>query len=128
MILEYCQILSTTQWLSGGDSPYKKTHVNHPSTVWCRKSISNYRWLCNLTKYLCGEYTKRYNKIHKSESVLKHCMVNEPNIPELPFFEPPLAMPEHCKLNDTIMSYRNYYKLEKYKFAKWKNTKTPYWF
>jgi len=26
-----------------GDKVYKQTHTNHPSTIWCRESYSNFR-------------------------------------------------------------------------------------
>jgi len=45
---------------------YKPTHVNHPCNVWCRETRGNYYWLLNHFKCLCDEYTKRYDKVHKS--------------------------------------------------------------
>ena len=53
MPLETAQLLCTVHWVCGGEAPYKKTHLNHPSSIWARYSIENYRWLCKLGKALC---------------------------------------------------------------------------
>jgi hypothetical protein len=38
-------------------------------------------------------------------------------------------MKEEFKIStNPVECYREYYNKEKYKFAKWKNTKTPSWF
>lgn len=127
MILETAQLLCTTHWLCGSEAQYRATHKNHPSTVWVRSSINHYRWLCKLGIELSKEYTFRYGKTHKSQSVIQWCMDNEPSLPNKPFVDPPLAMPEHCKLSDTVESYRNYYLIEKSYMATWKCNR-PDWF
>jgi len=65
MVLESAQILST---ILGG--PYKPTHRNHPCTLWAGTSKSNARWLLRHMVYLCREYTSRYGRIHKCESLI----------------------------------------------------------
>jgi hypothetical protein len=35
-------------------------------------------------------------------------------------------MPDECKVDDPVESYRNYYRMHKMRFAKWKNN-TPEW-
>ena len=50
------------------------------------------------------------------------------NIPRKPFTEPPQAMPEYCKKQDSRTAYRTYYIKEKKRFAKWTKRKIPYWF
>ena len=127
MVLETAQLLCTTQWLCGSPAQYKATHKNHPSAVWARENISNYRWLCKLGLELCYEYTHRYGKIHKSQSIIEWCVNNEPTLPNGVFSDPPLAMPDHCKTSDSVESYRNYYIKEKSHLASWK-TKRPDWF
>jgi hypothetical protein len=62
MILESAQMLSTAI-----DGPYKPTHVNHPCTIWARKTRSNYMWLLEHMVHLCIEYTRRYGKVHACE-------------------------------------------------------------
>jgi hypothetical protein len=66
MILDSAQLLSSAINISGGNAPYKSTHVNHPCSIWTRTSKSNYIWLLNHFDALCKEYTRRYQKIHKS--------------------------------------------------------------
>ena len=142
MILEYCQILSTThRHLDGKDSIlenvesqdllYKSTHLNHPSTIWTRYSKLNYEWLCKLLVELSKEYTHRYGKIHKCQRIglIDHLCSNIPkNIKGLPFTEPTPAMPDHCKIQgSSIESYRKYYNLEKQHLLKYKNREIPSW-
>jgi len=73
MVVETAQILSTAHHVLDNpiNSPlYKKTHVNHPSTVWARQSDSNYSWLYNHFIALLFEYTYRYGKIHKTSRLI----------------------------------------------------------
>jgi len=129
MILETAQLLCGAHWATGGEAPYKLSHGNHPCAIWVRTNQSNYKWLCELGIELCWEYEKRYGKVHKSRNVILYCCDNYPNIPEGKFYEPPLAMPDDCKIADSaILSYRNYYVIEKRHFSTWKNRKPPSWF
>ena len=128
MIIEGVQLLSTAHWMTGGEAPYKKTHVNHPSNKWVRESLSNYVWLCDMTMELCKEYTHRYGKRHKTQQHLEWCMVNLPNIEDNGFTEIPQAMPDECKRENPIDGYRNYYNVEKAYMCKWKNREIPEWF
>jgi len=128
MIVEQVQLLSTAHWMTGGEAPYKKTHVNHPSNKWARESLSNYVWLCDMTMELCKEYTHRYGKRHKTQEHLEWCMVNLPNIEDKGFTEIPQAMPDECKRENPIDGYRNYYNIEKVYMCKWKNREVPEWF
>jgi len=128
MVIEGVQLLSTAHWMTGGEAPYKKTHVNHPSNKWVRESLSNYVWLCDMTMELCKEYTHRYGKRHKTQQHLEWCMVNLPNIEDKGFTEMPQAMPDECKRENPIDGYRNYYNVEKAYMCKWKNREIPEWF
>ena len=128
MVIEGVQLLCTAHWMTGGEAPYKKTHVNHPSNKWVRESLSNYVWLCDMTMELCKEYTHRYGKRHKTQQHLEWCMVNLPNIEDKGFTEIPQAMPDECKRENPIDGYRNYYNVEKAYMCKWKNREIPEWF
>ena len=134
MILEYAQLLSTAHHILDGKPAincYKKTHTNHPSAVWARKNASNYKWLWHLLLNLCKEYTKRYDKIHKTQhsGIVKALIKLPKNIAEGEFTQPPQCMPDYCKDNtDAITGYRNYYIKEKSYMAKWKNTPIPTWY
>lgn len=153
MILESCQLLSTAHRVLDGrmfigitdsgrnvkrwDLPderdkilYSATHINHPSAIWCRQTNSNYKWLHSLLVELCKEYTYRYGKIHKCESiglvtVLKKLPVS---IPKGSFTEPTPAMPDEYKVpGNSIQSYRNYYIGSKSHMFSWKKRQPPEW-
>ena len=152
MIIEYAQLLSTSHRLLDGKlyteiqngrrikrwrmerngyekSLYKACHINHPSAIWTRSSSSNYKWLFELWKKLCNEYTYRYGKVHLTEQKLLQVLNNTPlNIVSSEFTDPPPAMPDYCKLDTSIKSYRNYYLKEKKRFAKWTKRNIPEWF
>ena len=124
MVIEYAQLLSTAhrmldgheyidvtsnnrkikRWRLNDDREsmlYKASHINHPSAVWVRKSVWNYRWLHDLLSCTLDEYTFRYEKIHLIESSgLKETLFFNPmNIPKnVEFSEPPLAMPDEYKI------------------------------
>lgn len=138
MILETAQLLCTAHHCIGTQLviPYKKTHQNHPSAIWCRQSTANYLWLANLGKALCREYTYRFNKVHKTEAVIDWALKNIPNIPAnglTPFAQ---AMPDECKSADSVEAYRNYYSKQKtgfvvrgkFQYAKWSGRQPPEWF
>lgn len=135
MPTESCQMLCTAFWLQGIPAPYKKTHVNNSCTKWVRESRKNFEWMIKYTKAVCKEYTHRYSKKHKSEFVLEWIIDNKHklDLPKGSLTKLPLSMPDYCKKNSVISSYRNYYIKEK-QFDKngkfiflWKNRKTPYW-
>lgn len=122
MILETCQLLcSAVHMTNAYEPPYKLTHKNHPSSIWTRESINNYKWLCELGKELCYEYTFRYGKIHKCQEYIENLSENPPPLPTYPFTPPPKVMPDIYKLcDDPVLSYRNYILYEKTKLLSWK--------
>jgi len=108
MCVEYSQLLCGVHWVAGGEAPYKLSHKNHPCSIWTRKSLSNYLYLCELGLELSKEYTYRYGKRHKSQDVIEWCLINKPNIPDIGFTEPAMAMPDEYKVDSVVESYRNY--------------------
>ena len=132
MILETAQLLCGAHHTTDSqyyDIPYKLSHKNHPCSIWVRESLSNYLYLCDLGLELCKEYTYRYGKRHKSQDVIEWCLIHKPNIRDVDFTSPPLAMGDEFKIgNDVIESYRNYYIEAKKDFAKWNNRDVPDWF
>jgi hypothetical protein len=130
MILETAQMLCTAQWHFGIQAPYKKTHVNHPSSKWARENTSNYMWLCRLGKELCNEYRYRYgaHKRHKSEDIIDWCLDNPPiNMSDGEFSPPPLAMPKEYYTSDHILSYRIYYIKDKSHILAYTKRSIPIW-
>ena len=107
MILETAQLLCGVHHMteSNLDIPYKLSHKNHPCSIWARKSLENYVWLCDLGMELSKEYTHRYGKTHKSQAVIEWCLTNLPNIPEVGYMtEQPNAMHNECNTNEVIKS------------------------
>lgn len=127
MIIESGQMLCAAH--EPGTAPWKRTHYNHPCAAWARSTTSNYNWLVEHGLALCREYTKRYGKLHKSEEVIQWCKkIVPPSVPEGPLTPFAIAIkdPKH-HLNSAVESYRAYYKADKARFAKWKNTSPPDW-
>lgn len=128
MIIESAQLLSNSHNLTGKEGPYRLTHRNHPCTKWVMESIANYRWLVKLGKTLCREYTNRYGKIHAVEAKINYLEENEPELPNIGLTSFRQAMPIQYKNEDPVKAYRDYYRYEKSRFAKWKNNNVPGWY
>lgn len=128
MISEACQMLSAAMHLTGGIGPYKLAYKNHPCTIWVRETRTNFLWQCNHLEALLNEYTDRYGKIHACAKFLNLFYNYAANIPDGPLTEHPKCMPDHCKTDDVVQSYRNYYIKEKSYFAKWRTGNVPYWY
>jgi len=127
MILESNQMLSTVAHKNGHDAPYKPTHARHPCTLWAGESRQNWNWLVRHSRGLCEEYTRRYDRIHKSQAVTvwaEDLDIDLPDLGQTPFR---LAMPDVYKCADPVTSYRKYYRGEKSRFARWKLGNAPKW-
>lgn len=128
LAIEQGQMLSTAHRVFGYDAPYKMTHKNHGSNIWIRTSRSNYVWSVNYGLALCKEHTYRHKTIHSVQYKLEWLAKNIPlEIPDIGLTRFYLAMPDYCKLNDPVLSYRNYYNQEKRHLFKWKKRSTPIW-
>tara|TARA_B100000035_G_scaffold178189_1_gene151945 strand:- start:28 stop:432 length:405 start_codon:yes stop_codon:yes gene_type:complete len=132
MILEYAQMLCTAHHVCGRSKSkrlYKIAFKNNPCTIWARTTSGNYLWLYTLFINLCKEYTYRFKKIHACQKQLEKCLSIIPvKIPNGMITEPHKAMPDRCKVKNPIISYHNYYNMEKTYFAKWTNRSKPYWY
>ena len=116
MIIESAQLLYSAHWILNPEgireNAYKRTHVNHPSAIWIRDSLSNYLWLCSLAWYLCKEYQFRYglHKVHKTEDHIIWLLQHPPvSIPYVGLTVPPQAMPEQYKRENPVEGYQLYY-------------------
>ena len=153
MILETAQLLSTAHRILDGTEVegrsatgrkakrwilpdgreqimYMATHINHPSAVWCRKSVENYIWLADHLEALLKEYTYRYGKVHKvASSGLAYSL-----------YSPPLSLEDYsatpmlCAMDtsfiiseDPVENYRNYYKTGKVHLHSWTRREKPSW-
>lgn len=127
MLLEACQLLCNAH----EKAPYKRTHYNHPCSIWVRSSQQNYIWTCQLAIALANEFRYRFNKGHASEAVARWAL-EEPyqtNSIELTSFAQ--TMPDQCRKIDAVKAYRHYYFAEKMmlrgKPSTWTNRVIPYW-
>ncbi len=141
MILEHCQMLCTAvitnvnlqQKLDIVAVPYKKSHINHPCSVWVSKNYDNFSWLVAYTYELHEEYIYRYGRLHLSYTTLTDSRIINKNIVaygktlNILDLSPVCVMPEDCKTESVIQSYRNYYKQYKYKLFSWKKRDRPNW-
>ena len=164
MILETAQVLWSVWHLHKGDisyiessygvKPYKKTHSNHPISVWARYHVNHYEYAVRYGLLLCHEYTRRYGKVHKTQRHLEllfwlgfpsaECVVAPPktskvttkalhDIPgTLLYF--PMCFDEQYLVKDDhgnilgVSSYRNYYQSKQDKFKMVWKTNQPTWF
>ena len=125
MILETAQLLCSVY--PDGEAPYKRTHYNHPCAKWTRESMGNYNWLIKHGYALCDEYKFRYNKEHKSRSVIDWCNKDTGIVPHHIPTQFPECMPDQYKTGNIVYSYRNYYMIEKRDIAKWSKRSQPDW-
>jgi len=115
MLLESAQLLC----LPFDDPPYKPTHQNHPCSKWVLESDGNYEWLLCHATALCIEYRRRYDKQHKSRSVIQWCGQNYTgNLNPSHMYVFPQCMPDEFKVDgDPVKAYRNYYQ---HKYNEWR--------
>lgn len=76
-----------------------------------------------MDRALCQEYTYRYGKIHKCETVLNN--LKRPNLKSIGLTQFKLATPEQYKTNNIIDSYKQYYLNDKLYFCKWPKERIP---
>ena len=130
MIVEYAQLLSSAHHELDGanaiEGIYKKTHVNHPSAVWVRKSSQHYSWVWRCAMRLCESYTACTGKTHKTQAVLEMLCVTPDTLPDNDFTRPPVAAPDEFKalavFGDVCKAYQEYLCS---KFEEWQSRAKP---
>ncbi len=141
MILEHSQILCTAirlnqhlqNTLDIQDIPYQSTHIKHPCTVWASQNHDNFAWLVAFTHELHEEYKYRYNREHLSYITLKSSnLITGSTIAYgsnllIEDLSPARAMPDECKTDSVVESYRNYYRQHKSHLFNWTKRDVPYW-
>lgn len=115
------------------DCLYKKTHINHPCSIWTRKTKQNFLFLVELGEALFKEFEYRRNKKHASQfrmNIIAH-WAKEHDCGNLfedsKLSKPALAMPEQFQEKSVVNSYRNYYMGAKRHLADWENRPKPEW-
>ncbi|CAB4196930.1 hypothetical protein UFOVP1290_450 [uncultured Caudovirales phage] len=131
MILEYTQLLNNAliKHNISYEPVYRQTHKNHPASIWTAESYDNFDWLSSLAIELCGEYTHRYNKIHKCQSLIEFFRESDykSKLPKCGMTDFKLCMPDLYKVDSAVESYRNYYRGDKTHIAKWSKRNVPDW-
>lgn len=127
MILESAQMMSTAVRWSGIDAGYKVAHLNHPCTIWVRKSLTNWRWLGSLAYYLNQEFIFRFDKTANHKSYDMITSLPWPNIPEIGLTPFAQAMPDIYRNDNAVTAYRNYYLGEKEYLFQWTKRNKPIW-
>ena len=137
MLLESCQLMCTAKNILDENTKfqgqYKSTHVNHPCSVWTRKSYYNFLWLLDHAKEISSQYKDTYGKNHKCNKILKQLDfwiksdLGKSCFAEIQPTDHPQCMPNIYKHKNVVTAYRNYYIGDKAKFAKWKNRQKPFW-
>lgn len=125
MLLEACQLLCNCH----DAAPYKRTHYNHPCSVWVRADPANYAWLMRYAAALSAEYRHRFDKTHACSKIVWWCNPAIDSGPTTPFAQ---AMPEQYRGDDAVAAYRRYYAVEKRvlrgKPVTWTRRDRPTWF
>ena len=141
MILEHCQMLCTAILVNNKlknilnivDIPYKKTHVNHPCTIWASKNFDNFAWLVAYTHELYEEFKYRYSKDHlsyitlKNKGIITNSIITYGSSLSILDLSPACVMPNDCITGTVIENYRNDYKQYKSQLFKWTKREKPYW-
>jgi hypothetical protein len=142
ILLEAVQMLCSAKRIlnpedRSNDLLYKLAHKNHPVTIWCRTSKTNFVWTLDLIEELHNEWRYRYGhpdtKLHKSyvmAQYIKEHMPSDDSFSQIGLTPFALAMPDKYKCEDPVESYRNYYMSEeKQRIATWKKTRgKPDWY
>ena len=121
MPLESAQMLCTALDRHGADAMYKACFKKHPCTIWAGDTRANYVWLCEHALEMCEEYTRRYGKRGKWQSVIEDAASKAHMIPDGPLTPHAQAMPEDVKDSRcSHYAYRSYYRRYKSPIATWK--------
>ena len=136
-------MLSTAHnFYNGSDIPglYKSALIYHPCNKWVQALDWNYYWLYRCWDTLIEEWKIRWNhledgKRHDSErmgEIFKTAPVGIPTSSKFDFVTPfyPIAIVNKSCIveGDAVESYRNYYRVDKRRFATWRCNRKPEWF
>ena len=128
MILESCQILSTVLNEQGVKAPYRSFNPKHPSCLWAAESSDNFLKLAMHCSAMIGEYKARFGKVHKCTDVLIEILdlFDETRFANHKPTPIRMAMPEHFKSDNPVISYRKYYASKPR--IRYPENKVPLWF
>lgn len=131
----YMKPLRTAAGIDAG-MHLNKAHMNHGCTIWARTSLTNWRYLRELTEQLFIEKCHRSGLDHMHASIAVMRTLPEPNVPDIGFTDPYEALPDEMKQPCYVASYREYYVRTKDWFetkygivpANWIGRGVPHWY
>ena len=137
MPLETAQMVSFVYYhkdLWDGEVPnllmnFSAGHDKHPCSLWLRENLVNFLWTCEFGIKLIEEYRFRYDsqKHERCKMIFEWSLDNLPNLPVAEFTPFAKAMPEEYKVDCSIESYRNYYRMGKSELHQWTKRNKPEW-
>jgi len=136
MPLEEAQMLCTALWHHAPEyaeehNLYKPVHQKHPCTLWAMHSRNNFIFAYILYCFMLKEYMYRYGKNHGASKHRYNIREGAKFIPELGITKHPQCFSGHDELKTDeffpIKAYRNFYRVDKLKFARYKYTDKPQW-
>ena len=137
MPLETAQMVSFVYYhkdLWDGEVPnllmnFSAGHDKHPCSLWLRENLVNFLWTCEFGIKLIEEYRFRYDsqKHERCKMIFEWSLDNLPNLPVAEFTPFAKAMPEEYKVDCSIESYRNYYRIGKSELHQWTKRNKPEW-
>tara|TARA_R110000851_G_scaffold328764_1_gene499969 strand:+ start:117 stop:692 length:576 start_codon:yes stop_codon:yes gene_type:complete len=141
MPTESLQMISTIVDMHGYGVPFTPVMKNHPCTIWARESSKNFQWLVDHAHALCKEYTLRYNKKHKVQTLLEDYeyeieqvgyelkKIKDVLTPFAIAIGPDMLCRKHPDFEsaDTVDKYRLYYLEDKWRFACWELGSPKWW-
>lgn len=140
MCTESLQMISTIAHHYKLKHCYRPVMLNHPCTIWARKSKQNFQWLREHTYALCAEYSFRYyGRTHKVETTLDSFKESfdelEQLLPDIGLtpFAIAISDEQRCRQDPAFEvgtvhdKYRLYYAHDKKYFASWKKGAPSWW-
>jgi len=117
------KILSTVHRLlwNSNDRLLGSYSYNYPDVKWASESEENYLWLYFLYKNLCKEYTFRFKRIHKTESMMNSLRYPPDVMKSNGCVTFSISVQDKYNNGNFLDSCRNYYVSEKIKNNFWTN-------
>ena len=136
MPLEEAQMLCTTLWhhapqYAEEHGLYKPVHQKHPCTLWAMETQMNYEFAFSLYDAMLREYTNRYHKVHGASKHYDALYNGTRFVPHGSLTPHPQCFSGHDDLKTDegypIEAYRNFYRVDKLRFARYTFTQKPKW-
>ena len=109
-------------------------HLNYPMPKWVRSTKQNFDYTLQYGFALCEEFGYRFDKIHKSQSILEWISRNLPmdNLHDTILTDWPRSFgnfrSEIDTTNDAVRDFREYYRRSKKHLARWTRREIPDWY